>query len=447
MPASRRLTSLDAFRGAILLFLIPDATSGLSIPHVAHHFPGDRAWTFLADAFSHAPWSGYSLWDLVMPFFLFMVGASMPFSRAARAERGDSRGRLLAHAAGRAIGLIVLGTLLAMPIRSGVDFLWPALVLGLGLPIPEWVARWLRLEPVRARDTIAALWWTAVIGAALLHIALAFDRLDHFSLNSVLPQIGLGYAFAFLAAGRGWRTQALLVFGILAAYWLAFSLYPLPGPDFDPARHGILDGDERFSGFFAHWNKSSNFAAAFDRWFLNLFPRPAPFLFNEHGYQTLSFIPSIATMLLGVVAGETLRGGADRARQRDGLLAIGAVLVLGGWLASWTLCPMVKSIWTPSWTLFSAGCGFLALAGFVHALEVRGPRRWAFPLVVAGRNSIVLYSASLISRYWVLEVWRRVFGKSLFAGVYGPVVESLAFGVSLWLAAWALYRLKVFIRL
>ena len=65
------------------------------------------------------------------------------------------------------------------------------------------------------------------------------------------------------------------------------------------------------TGFFAHWNKNANVAAAFDRWFLNLFPHPAghPFLFNEGGYATLNFIPSIATMIFGVLAGELLRSG------------------------------------------------------------------------------------------------------------------------------------------
>ena len=61
------------------------------------------------------------------------------------------------------------------------------------------------------------------------------------------------------------------------------------------------------AGFAAHWEKNANFAAAFDRWFLNLFPRPAPFVFSEGGYQTLNFIPSLATMIFGMQAGRLLR--------------------------------------------------------------------------------------------------------------------------------------------
>ena len=48
-------------------------------------------------------------------------------------------------------------------------------------------------------------------------------------------------------------------------------------------------------GIQAHWNKNTNPASDFDRWFLNLFPRLEAFEFNRGGYQTLSFVPSLAT--------------------------------------------------------------------------------------------------------------------------------------------------------
>ena len=57
------------------------------------------------------------------------------------------------------------------------------------------------------------------------------------------------------------------------------------------------------TGFAAHWNKNSNLAWAFDTWFLNLFPRHEPFAFNAGGYATLSFIPTLGTMILGLIAG------------------------------------------------------------------------------------------------------------------------------------------------
>ena len=52
---------------------------------------------------------------------------------------------------------------------------------------------------------------------------------------------------------------------------------------------------------------------------------------------------------------------------------------------------MVKRIWTPSWTLFSGGSCFLFLAAFSWVMDMKGYRKWAFPLVVIGMNSIAAY--------------------------------------------------------
>ena len=52
---------------------------------------------------------------------------------------------------------------------------------------------------------------------------------------------------------------------------------------------------------------NSNLAWAFDTWFLNLFPREKPFLYNDGAWSTLSFIPTLGTMILGLLAGGVLR--------------------------------------------------------------------------------------------------------------------------------------------
>ena len=53
----------------------------------------------------------------------------------------------------------------------------------------------------------------------------------------------------------------------------------------------------------ARWNKNANLGVAFDQWFMNLFPRVEPFVANGGGYLTLSFIPTLGTMILGLLAG------------------------------------------------------------------------------------------------------------------------------------------------
>ena len=116
-------------------------------------------------------------------------------------------------------------------------------------------------------------------------------------------------------------------------------------------------------------------------------------------------------------------------------------------MLGWAACPIVKSIWTPSWTIFSAGLVTVALGCLYHVVDVRGYHAWTLPCVVAGLNPILLYTLALHYRWPVVEVWRRGLGPALFAGYWGPVLESVACGLSLWLVAYAAYRLKLFVRI
>src|ERR1019366_2647125 len=81
------------------------------------------------------------------------------------------------------------------------------------------------------------------------------------------------------------------------------------------------------------------------------------------------------------------------------LLVAGAV----GLLLHFTgICPVVKRIWTPAWTLFSGGLCFLFLAGFCWLTEVKGYRKWALPLVLIGANSIAAY---VMAHLWGTSSW------------------------------------------
>ena len=86
-PAPARLTSLDAYRGLVMLLMMAEA---LSLWRVAQAVPGSALWRFLAHHQSHAEWIGCSLHDLIQPSFSFLVGVALPFSLASRAARGQS---------------------------------------------------------------------------------------------------------------------------------------------------------------------------------------------------------------------------------------------------------------------------------------------------------------------------------------------------------------------
>src|SRR3989449_9607573 len=217
---------------------------------VAAARPGSVLWSFLCHHQSHVEWTYGSLHDLIQPSCSFLVGVALPFSIASRMAAGQSRASLIRHSLGRAALLIILGIFL----RS------------LGRPQ------------------------------------------TYFTFEDTLTQIGLGYVFLFLLGFRPVREQWAAMVVIVVGFWAAFALYPLPGPDFDWAAVGVpKDWPHLLTGFEAHWNKNSNLAWAFDVWFLNLFPRESRFLYNDGAWSTLSFIPTLATMILGLIAGGVLR--------------------------------------------------------------------------------------------------------------------------------------------
>jgi predicted acyltransferase len=390
-PADKpvRLASLDAYRGFIMLAM---ASGGFALAEVAKKYPGNPVRDFLGFHADHVAWVGCSFWDLIQPSFMFMVGVAMPYSYASRKAKGDSEAKVWVHTAYRAVLLVLLGIFLSS----------------------NWSPR------------------------------------TNFTFVNVLTQIGLGYVFVCLLRGRGLKLQLAALTFILVGYWLWFLLYPLPGPDFDYSSVGWKDGWQGLPGWFAHWDKNTNAAAAFDSWFLPLFP-PAnpekPFRFNDGGYQTLNFIPSMGTMLLGLMAGELLRSRRDSWRKFYILVAAGAGCLALGWLAGQLVCPLVKRIWTPSWTLFSSGWTFWLLAAFYYVIDLRGWRMWAFPLVVVGMNSIAMYCMAQLLKGWVGQTLVIHLGPEWFGGMYGPVVKSAAILFILWLVCLWMYRRKIFLRI
>jgi predicted acyltransferase len=162
----------------------------------------------------------------------------------------------------------------------------------------------------------------------------------------------------------------------------------------------------------------------------------------------LNFVPSLATMILGLMAGELLRRPSLSPRQKCGrLVLLGACCLLAGAVLGETLCPIVKRIWTPSWTLFSAGWTFWMLAGFYWVIDIQGWRGWSFPLVVVGINSIAMYCMSQLLKPWTRTTLRTHLGQSIFQGDYAPLTQSLAVLTVLWLLCFWMYRQKIFVRI
>jgi len=390
-PTIKRVLSIDAFRGLVMFLMLAEVMRLWTL-HDA--FPSSSFWSIVAYNTTHVPWQGCSLHDLIQPAFSFLAGASLPFSIASRRARGQSFGRMLWHAVKRSLILIFLGIFL----RSMAG------------PRTNW------------------------------------------TFEDTLTQIGLGYTFLFLVAFASRRVQVAVFTAILVAFWAAFALYPLPPANFDYPSVGVpADWPHLYSGFLAHFNKNSNLSWAFDTWFLNLFPRQSPFLYNSGGWSTLSFIPTLATMMLGLWSGAWLKAEATPEKKLKGLVVGGVALTLAGLVLQWLhVCPIVKRIWTSSYTLYSGGLTILMLAGFYALIEVRGWKRWSFPLMVIGANSIAIYVMSWTMEHFVSESLRIHLGEAPFL-VFGPPFEPVLVGIGVLLVFWYIllwmYRKGVFIKI
>jgi predicted acyltransferase len=390
-PFLFRLASLDAYRGFVMLLMMAEV---LRLQRVSEALPESGLWRFLAHHQSHVEWIGCSLHDLIQPSFSFLVGVALPFSIASRMAKGQPQAQLVRHAFTRALILILIGIFL----RS------------LGRPQ------------------------------------------TYFTFEDTLTQIGLGYGFLFLLGQRSglWHWAALGV--ILAGYWLAFALWPLPAPGFDLTAAGVPQNwPHLLTGFAAHWNKNTNLAWAFDQWFLNLFPRERQFVFNGGGYATLSFIPTLGTMILGLIAGKVLRDKRAPLEKVKWFVLAGVIGLVSGSLIGWLgLCPVVKRIWTPSWVLFSGGWCFLLLAAFYLVIDVRGWKRWAFPLVVIGMNSIAAYCMDHLFTGFIAEALPRHLGAGVFnlaGAAYQPLLLGAAVLLTHWIILYWMYRRKIFLRI
>lgn len=382
-----RLASVDVYRGLVMFLMMAEV---LRLPAVARALPDSEFWKFLAGQQTHVEWTGCSLHDLIQPSFSFLVGVSLPYSIASRLARGQSMLRMSLHAFWRAFVLI----------------------------------------------------WLGIILRSFYHDVPDYGFMD------TLCQIGLGYGFLFLLGFRPVRDQWIAFAAIIVGYWLFFALgqagEPLNVKPAWAAEHGL-------TGFEAHWNKNANAASPFDVWFLNQFPREKHFDFNSGGYQVLNFIPTLATMILGLLAGGVLKGERSRWGKAGWLAAAGAIALGLGYLWGHSgLCPIVKRIWTPSWVLFSGGWCFLLLAAFYVVVDLFGWKGWAFPLTVIGMNSIAAYClADSFVKPEFLKMVPRHLGQGTieaFGKEYVPLVHGGIAFLMMWLILLWMYRRGIFLR-
>ncbi len=194
---SERLLSLDALRGFDMFWIIGGDKLALAILAL---IPADKApWVEkVQQQFTHVRWEGFHAYDLIMPLFLFVVGAAMPFSFARRAELGHSNGRMLLKLVRRSVVLFILGM--------------------------------------------------AVQG----HL-LDFDLSTLHPFSNTLQAIAVGYLFAgiFMLYLPVWG-QILVAIVLMLLYWLLLMLIPVPVEGQEAVR-GLLEERNNIAFIVEQW--------------------------------------------------------------------------------------------------------------------------------------------------------------------------------------------------
>ncbi|MBL8179697.1 MAG: DUF5009 domain-containing protein [Bryobacterales bacterium] len=167
VPAAR-LHSLDAFRGFTMIWMFSMA---FGLHHVKDLTVLGMPLAPVERQFTHADWHGMYPWDLIQPFFMFIVGVAMPFSMAKRRGEGEGRRAEWMHVLKRCALLLLLGTM-ARSISAG--------------------------KP-------------------------------NFDVINVLGQLSFTYLVAYAVLDRGWKVQALTAAGLLAAHTMFYLLVSAPG--------------------------------------------------------------------------------------------------------------------------------------------------------------------------------------------------------------------------
>lgn len=356
-------------------------------------YAGD--WTTRFGVLKHADWHGLALADMIFPGFLFCAGAALPLSLSHRAARSTRTGLSL-HILWRAGALIVLGVVLnAIP---------------------------------------AAIW-------------------GHMRLPGILQRIGLCYGLAgvfCLAVGRKsdsdftmkiWPVAATAVI-VLSAYAAMLMVWATPacrGACFDPvnALPAVIDRAVFTPTFMWEYGTDSNGVVTYD---------------PEGLVSTLG---ALGNVLIGaMVALYIRRDGLSKAL--PGLFMLGITLfVIGAALDA--QMPIVKKIWTPSFTLVSAGVSLIVFSALALIADVFKVRAWAYPIRVFGSNATLAFvGISLIDVVMHLPLMA---GKnahdSLSAWLAGAIadgrVASLAYSAGLLLLLglllWPLYVKRWFIKI
>lgn len=306
------------------------------------------------------------------------------------------------------------------------DCIWPCFMLMVGVSVPLSYAKRSLNQTYQRQLAHAAKRALVLFLLGSLRESVSLGSPYLIELSSALQPIAIAYFVAVLVVRKSWRFQALLGAGILAGYALVLAFIPAPG---------IAAGTYTFNHNLVHWVDIALLGQAhWDRW-----------LYASEGWGTvLSMIPTISTTLLGLLVGELLMSARSKQRKAKVIGGIGLGCLAIGYGTS-LVVPVVMKMWTASYGLMSAGWACLMLLFFYWLIDIRGYRKWAFPLVVIGMNAIFIYMfSSLIHLGPIVDVFTQEIAR------VWPNSELLLQQVAVLAVEWAIlfwmYKRNVFVK-
>jgi predicted acyltransferase len=391
--------SLDVLRGFDMFWI-------LGADAVVHALP--RVWDiaplrFLAAQMEHKIWDGFAFYDLIFPMFVFISGVSLVFALP-RALEKQPRATVIRQVLVRAAILFALGLLY----NGGLAQTWPEV-----------------------------------------------------RIAGVLQRIAIAYAAtAILFCCCRPRTCYLVGAGLLLGYWALLAAVPVRAVTLtDEAMAAHFGGATPTSAQVRQLYDAttSTVTGSYARG-LNL-PNHLDYLclpgamyrkyWDPEGI--LSTLPAIATCLLGLMAGQTLRRPDRQPGQKlRWLAAAGAICLTLGW--TWhQVFPVVKDLWSSSFVLVAGGWSLWLLAFFHYSVDIRQWRgAWCQPFLWIGLNPITLYLASSLVNFG--DIASRLAGGSvartldrLHHGLGGLGLALTGLGLMLLLARF-LHRRQIYLR-
>lgn len=258
---------------------------------------------------------------------------------------------------------------------------------------------------------------------------LRFDGYDQTRFASVLGRIGIAWFFAGLIyLNFDLKKQIIWFTGILIGYYLAMKLIPVPG-----FGAGNLTAEGSLEGYI-------------DRLFLP--GRLHSKVYDPEGI--FSTIPAVSTALLGVFLGTFLKSEHAYYTIKNKIVIMtgsAIVLIIIGLLWDFDF-PINKHLWTSSFVCFVGGFSILFFLFFYILIDVLGFKKWAFPLILIGSNSILIYMASegLVNFKHTADY---VFGGLIKFGpdVWQPVFATMSVTFVQLILLYFLYKKKWFLKI